>query len=73
MQNSKTVRDSAERHFYPQTDRDEKGSAMRTIAAQSTATQAKSARLRALRLAQEATIVVEPVKKKRASRAKTAA
>ncbi len=46
---------------------------MRTIAAQQAATQDKTARLRALRLAQAATIIVAPEKKKRAARVKSIA
>lgn len=72
MDSSTKSREQAERHFAPNTNRAEKGSAMRTIAAQTAAMQDKTARLRALRLAQEATVVVAPVKK-RASRAKKVA
>ncbi|WP_062012430.1 hypothetical protein [Aureimonas sp. AU4] len=73
MDRSTTPKTQAERLFIPHDNRPEKGSAMRTIAAQAAATQDKTARLRALRLAHEATIVVAPEPKKRASRAKKSA
>ncbi|KQQ89392.1 hypothetical protein [Aureimonas sp. Leaf324] len=73
MDSSTKSRAAAERHFQPHDTRPEKGSAMRTIAAQQAATQDKTARLRALRLAQAATIIVAPEKKKRAARVKSIA
>lgn len=68
MQNATRLRESAERHFLPQHDRDEKGSAMATIQADADANRVKTDRLRALRLARDATIVVAPMKPKRASK-----
>ena len=73
MDSSTQSRTQAERHFRPNNNRPEKGTAMETIAAQHAATQDKTARLRALRLAREATIVVAPEKKRRAVRTKGAA
>ncbi|MBB3949931.1 hypothetical protein [Aureimonas jatrophae] len=73
MDRSTTSKNEAERLFPSHDHRSEKGSAMRTIAAQTAATQSKSARLKALRLARDATIVVAPDTKKRAAKRKTGA
>ena len=62
MKHSTKARENAERHFFPVRDRDEKGSAMSTISADALVVRQKSARLRELRLAHEATIFVTPVK-----------
>ncbi len=72
MDNSTRLQAQAERHFQPTDNRSEKGSAMRTIAAQNAATQDKSARLKALRLARDAVVVTEPPKPKRSARGKKA-
>lgn len=56
----------AEAVFRPDSGRHEKGSAMSLIAEENKATEDKTARLRALRLQREATVVIEapmPVRK----------
>jgi hypothetical protein len=52
----------AEAAFRPDDGRHEKGSAMTLIAEETRATEEKSARLRALRLAREATVLAEAPK-----------
>ncbi|NDW04019.1 hypothetical protein [Jiella pacifica] len=62
MINSRMTRERAESNFHPKSERSEKGSAVRTIQASRLLVQAKSAKLKELRLARDATIIVAPAK-----------
>ena len=73
MVNSRHASERAERSFLPKIERDEKGSAMRTIESGRILVQAKSAKLKALRLEREATIALPPPKAHKTPRAKKAA
>lgn len=67
MISSKTARENAQRLFRPKRQRDEKGSTMCTVEADSLAVKTKTALLRAQRIAREATIIIAPLKAPRRS------
>ena len=70
MTNSRMMRERAESNFHPKSERSEKVSAVRTLEASRVLVQAKSAKLREIRLARDATIVVAPVKPGKSRRTK---
>jgi hypothetical protein len=67
------TRERAESNFQPKSQRSDKGSAVRTIESSRLLVQAKSAKLKELRLARDATIVVAPVKPAKSRRTKQGA
>ena len=73
MINSRMTRERAEGSFQPKGERSDKGSALRTIEASRVLVQAKSAKLKELRLARDATIVVAPDKPGKSRRTKRGA
>ncbi|MCB8840525.1 hypothetical protein [Aurantimonas sp. VKM B-3413] len=73
MVKSRIARERAERSFLPKIEQDEKGSAMRTIESGRILIQAKSAKLKALRLERDATITLPAAKARKRTRTAKAA
>ncbi|WAJ30159.1 hypothetical protein [Antarcticirhabdus aurantiaca] len=75
MQSSNAAHTRAEGHFLPKIDQHEKGSAMGLIRADAEARREKTAKLKALRLAHEATepqeAAAKPPARKRVKRGRT--